>query len=502
MKKTLNIHSQSIVRRWLVGGAAVLSVALVGIATVSAGGSPLSTHSSPTPAPIRSADDLSVAFERVADIVNPSVVSVRSARRATSSGLIRTFPGPFRSFPFEDLFGDESMRFHRPQNQDQGRIEEGLGTGVILNEDGFIVTNNHVIKDADEVTVTLWDESNHTASVVGVDPKTDLAVLKIEAEDLTPAHLGDDSHLRIGHWVAAVGNPFGLSSTMTAGIVSAIGRSRVGLADYEDFIQTDAAINPGNSGGPLVNLAGEVVGINTAIFSRSGGYMGIGFAIPVNMVRDIADSLIENGHVDRGFLGVMIQNLNEDLATSFGHSGTSGALISEVNAGSPADRAGLRAGDIITEVDGSVTEDVDGLRHHIARITPGTTVPLAYVRDGETQECKVTIGQLESEPSLSTQDSKVKSLGMSLESLTPDLARQLDLQAGQKGVLVRKVEPFGAAAKAGIRLNDVILAVQGEPVTSVADFERATRDSTLADGVRMTVQTGASKRFLFLRVIE
>ena len=501
-KKTLAVSSHTLIRRLLLGSAAALSIASATIAALSAGGSPTSSEPGTALTSVRTADDLSLAFEHVAETINPAVVSVRSARRANAGRLTRTLPSPFRSMPFEDLFGDDWSQLHRPQERSFGRVEEGLGTGVILDEDGYIVTNNHVIKNADEVTVTLWDETSHTASIVGVDPKTDLAVLKIEAEELTPAILGDDSNLRVGHWVAAVGNPFGLSSTMTAGIVSAVGRSRVGLADYEDFIQTDAAINPGNSGGPLVNLAGEVVGINTAIFSRSGGYMGIGFAIPVSMVRNIADSLIEHGRVYRGFLGVMIQNLDKNLAASFGHESSTGALVSEVNPGSPAEEAGLVPGDIITLVDGKAIEDVDTLRHQVASITPGTETRLVFIRDGEEQEVGITIGQLESEPSFTVRNGKVKSIGMSLETVTPELARRLNMRRDTQGVLVTSVEPFGAAARGGVRLNDVILAVQGEPVANVAEFERVARDSDLTEGVRLTVQTGAAKRFVFLQVID
>ena len=468
-------HTRSRKFQWTLGGIATLAVATAGYAATADG--PVPKAGAPSePRCVHSADDLSIAFERVADSIHRSVVSIKSVNRVETKQAVQVLP--FHGLPFGDLFGFQGDAFRRlhPSVPPHGFVQQGIGTGFIVSEDGYILTNNHVIKDADEVTVSLWDDSTHAASVVGTDPKTDLAVLKIDAEGLVPAPLGDDERLRVGHWVAAVGNPFGLSSTMTAGIVSAVGRSRVGLADYEDFIQTDAAINPGNSGGPLVNLAGEVVGINTAIFSKNGGYMGIGFAIPINMARAIVDSLIEDGYVERGFLGVVIQNLSEDLAASFGHDGTDGALVSDVPEDSPADRAGLEPGDIIVRLDGRTIEDVDALKLMVANTRPGTTVAVELVRGGDALTKEVEIGELEPAPVATAAKANAKSLGMNVETLTPRLAQRLQMSDRQTGALVTRVEPFGVAAQAGVRLNDVILEVDG-----VGDRERRRLRARLRD---------------------
>jgi len=491
-------HNQLKRTQRLVGGLVALAIAGAAYATTASNKRVLapSDDLTGTTSCVHSADDLSTAFARVAESIRESVVTVKSVNR------IEALPADtlsFRRFPFGDLFGQWTHPRIQPQLPEHGFAQQGHGTGFIVREDGYVLTNNHVVKDADEVTVTLWDESTYAASIVGTDPKTDLAVLRIEADELKAAPLGDDSTLRVGHWVAAVGNPFGLSSTMTAGIVSAVGRSRVGLADYEDFIQTDAAINPGNSGGPLVNLAGQVVGINTAIFSRNGGHMGIGFAIPINMAKTIVDSLIEDGHVERGFLGVMIQNLDRGLAESFGYDSREGALVSDVHEDSPAEAAGLQAGDIITRFDGKLIDDIDTLRLQVANTRPGSTVTVEYVRAGEALSQDIEIAELEPGAGLAPSTSNSRSLGMKLETLSPALAQRLDLDSTRKGVLVTSVEPFGVAALAGIRLNHVILAVNGTEVDGVEDFDRAVRAADLSKGARLTVLSGSSKRFVFLR---
>ncbi|MFQ5505013.1 MAG: trypsin-like peptidase domain-containing protein, partial [Planctomycetota bacterium] len=279
-----------------------------------------------TPTSSCALEELSSAFARVADRIKPSVVSITSVRRVTAA---RLGGGPFQSQPFEEFFGHRFFeQFLNPRPPDKGYVQQGMGTGFVVTKEGHIITNYHVVRDSDEVTVKLSTGKSYEAEVVGADQKTDLAVIKVQADrDLVPAALGSSEELRVGYWVIAAGNPFGLSSTITAGIVSAVGRTHVGIADYEDFIQTDAAINPGNSGGPLVNLRGEVVGVNTAIFTKSGGYMGIGLAIPVDMAKTIMKSLIDKGRVVRGWIGVNIQNLNEGLARSFGYDSADGGVL-------------------------------------------------------------------------------------------------------------------------------------------------------------------------------
>jgi serine protease Do len=306
--------------------------------------------------------------------------------------------------PFEfnnpfDLFNDEFFRrFFGPRLPERGQPRKyrqtGQGSGFIVSKDGYILTNHHVVGDADRITVTLSDGREFTAKTVGTDPKSDVAVIKIEADNLPILPLGDSDALEVGEWVMAVGNPFGLSHTITVGVVSAKGRSTVGITDYEDFIQTDAAINPGNSGGPLINLTGEVVGIITAIFSRSGGYMGIGFAIPVNMAKAIQKQLVETGKVIRGSLGVNVQNLSKELAESFGLDSTDGVLIAGVTKDSPADKAGLRRGDVIVEFNGRNIENVGQFRNLVALTIPGTKIKLVLIRGGKRSDLAVKLGRI------------------------------------------------------------------------------------------------------------
>ena len=328
----------------------------------------------------RLAEELSQAFERVAETITPSVVTI-STESTPKKSKAKQGDDPLRKF-----FGDDFLDKMVPTPQ------RGLGTGVIVDEQGHIITNNHVIGESTEVSVRLSNERTVKAKVVGTDPRTDLAVIKIKvkAELPKPAKLGDSEKLKIGEWVVAAGASFGLDNTITAGIVSAKGRALSGGSQYEDFIQTDAAINPGNSGGPLVNLRGEVIGINTAIVSKSGGYMGIGFAIPINMAKQVLGSLITNGKVTRGWLGVGIQNLNEDLARSFDYDATEGALVGHVDPKGPAKKAGLQQGDIIVQVGNDRIKNVNQLRNLVAGIKPSTTTELTLIRAGRKETKSVT----------------------------------------------------------------------------------------------------------------
>jgi len=488
-------------RRTLWIGTLTLLIAAIGIGLGLSG-----TERTALAAPSASHDeansvrDLSVAFERVAETIRPSVVNISSVRKVrVSEGHGRLI---LPDSPFREFFGDEFFeRFFAPRFRQRDLLQRSLGSGVIVSEDGYIVTNNHVVRGADEVVVRLADDRTFTAKVVGTDSQTDLAVLKIDADDLKPAKLGDSDALRVGEWVVAVGNPFQLSFTITAGIVSAKGRANVGIADYEDFIQTDAAINPGNSGGPLVNLRGEVVGINTAIFTRSGGYMGIGFAIPANMVRSVMKSLIEEGRVVRGWLGVVIQDLNEGLARSFGYDSTEGVLISDVLPDGPGDRAGLRPGDIITEYEGREVPNMLRLRTWIAETRPGTRVTLKVFRDGKTRNVEVRIGERESEEVAGSESpGSPGDLGMTVRDLTPDLARRLGYDPDMRGVVITQIEPLSPAERAGLQAGDVIVSVQGERVSSVREFRRALRKYDPKEGVRLGVRSGRMRRFVFIQV--
>ncbi len=452
---------------------------------------------------IGEAADLSEAFKQVARSVRPSVVHITSVRRVRGAERPRApLPPGFDRDPFRDFFGDDFFDrfFDRRAPGPQREFEQrGVGTGVIVREDGYILTNNHVIAQAEEVEVKLSTGATHTAEVVGTDPKTDLAVLKIDVNDLTAAVLGDSGDLEPGEWVLAVGNPFGLEQTVTAGIISAVGRADVGIAEYEDFIQTDAAINPGNSGGPLLNLRGEVIGINTAIVAGPGGFQGIGFAVPITMAQVVMESLIETGEVRRGWLGVLIQDLDEDLAQSFQYATTDGVLIGDVTRDSPAERAGLQSGDIIVEYDGEPVESVHDLRNRVAQTKPEETIEIKVFRDGETRTVEVTIGLLETARGVPERDPAPAELGLSVETLTSERARRLDAE-GIEGVVVTAVEPGSPAQQAGVRQNDVILSVNGAAVPDTDTFSEALAQADPQRGIRMRLWSRGQIRFVVLRV--
>ena len=450
------------------------------------------------------AQQLSSAFEYVAESARPFVVNVTSTARVERPVMRNPF-GP--GSPLEEFFGRDFFdRFRQqpPGGNGGGQLRRGQGTGFVVSADGYILTNNHVVEGADEVTVRMSDERDYRAEVIGTDPKTDLAVLKIEPEDdLQAAPLGDSDALRVGEWVVAAGNPFGLSSSVTAGIVSAKGRANMGITDYEDFIQTDAAINPGNSGGPLLNLRGEVVGINTAILSRSGGYMGVGFAIPVNMARSIMTSLIEDGRVVRGWLGVAIQRLDPDLAESFGYGGEAGVLIAEVNENTPASRAGLESGDIVVAFDGDPVESMERFRADVAATRPGSEVELEVFRDGSFERIDVEIGELEGDVVVAEgEDQAGPELGITARAVTPQIARELGLDPELRGVVVTGVEPLSPAARAGLRRGDVIQDVQGAPVRDLEEFRSALTSVDTEHGVRLAILRGGTRLYILLKSLS
>jgi serine protease Do len=462
-----------------------------------------STTAGPATTGVQTADDLSAAFADVAEEVHSAVVSIRSIKEVHPVRSDMRLPAPFEDSPLGELFGKHFGPFQGPSVPDQGLVEEGQASGFVTGDDGYILTNNHVVGGADQVRVTLSDGSTYGAEVVGTDPATDLAVIKIDAGHLTSIPLGDSDNLEVGEWVVAAGNPFGLSSTITAGIVSAKGRNRMGIVDYEDFIQTDAAINPGNSGGPLVNLHGQVVGINTAILTRTGANMGVGFAIPINMAKSVMKDLIEHGSVVRGFLGVQIQNLNKDLASSFGFNGTAGALVASVQPDTPAEKAGIKVGDIITEFDGKPVTDIDSFRFLVARTAPGTKADVTVFRDGESTPLTVTVGELAPMHAAAQSGAGTESeWGMAVQTLTPDLAARLGYDQTMQGVVVTQVDPLGAAADAGIRPLDVITEVQGRAVGDAREFHRILEKSNLSKGVRLTLRSGDAQRFVFFRLTD
>jgi serine protease Do len=448
---------------------------------------------------------LSDRFHDVALALQPSVVSISSVKKVSAGTQDRSTPMPQLPEEFREFFGDGLDRFFQFPAPRGGFVQRGLGSGVIVSDDGYILTNSHVVRDADEVTVILSDDRQSVAEVIGHDAATDLAVLKVNQTDLIPASLGDSNKEKVGRWVLAIGSPMGLDQTVTAGIISATGRANVGIADYEDFIQTDAAINPGNSGGPLVNLKGEVIGINTAIASRTGGNMGIGFAIPSNMASRIQQAIIEHGGVERGWFGAMIQNLTEDLAASFEFDSTDGVLLGDVVPEGPAAEAGLQAGDIVVKFDGKTIDNANELRNRVAETEPGTKAKMRVFRDGEYREVTVEIGRRDEDQAMpvgSAQPATSEDLGLTVQSLTPEIAAQLNLDANDEGAVITRVDPSGLAYRAGVRSGDLIVAVNNRPIANVSDFRAALNDNPPSDGIRLQLKREGFSRFVYIKSTE
>jgi Do/DeqQ family serine protease len=438
----------------------------------------------PTPDSRRLLRALEDAFVFVADRATPSVVnvSVKVKPEARPEGGA----SPEMEERFREFFGPELFErfFRRRAPRDEGRA---AGSGVVVDPRGYILTNNHVVENATEIEVRLSDDRKFKAALVGRDGRTDLAVLKIEnpAGPLPVADLGDSDRQRVGQWAIAIGNPFGLDRTVTVGIISATGRTHVGVATYEAFIQTDASINPGNSGGPLLNLDGRVVGINTAIVSSG---QGIGFAIPINMARDIMTQLINRGKVVRGWLGVAIQDLSPELAASLGVKEDAGALVAAVMKDGPAAAAGLRPGDVIVEFSGAAIKDVPDLQKRVAAVEPGRAAPVTVMREQKTVTLSVKIGEQPPDDAMKAEAGD-EILGLTVEPLTPETARQNRL-AARSGLLVTEVAPGSAGAAAGIRPGDAILEVNRGPVGDAAAFRQAVAGSSRASRCRC-ISSGA-----------
>jgi serine protease Do len=412
-------------------------------------------------------------FSAVVKKVQPAVVNIASTKVVRSSD--RGPSSPFFSDPFfRQFFGDQfDPLFRVPREQ----REHSLGSGVIVNTDGYLLTNNHVVQDANDIKISLSDKRELKAKVIGTDPKTDIAVLKVEAKNLPVVVFGDSSKVEVGQFALALGNPFGIGQTVTMGIVSAIGRGGLGIEDYEDFIQTDAAINPGNSGGALVNSQGELIGINTAILTGGGGgNQGVGFAVPIAMAQQVMEQILQHGKVVRGWLGVVVQPVNTPMAKAFGLKDPHGALIGDVKPDSPAARAGLQKGDIVLELDGKPVTDSRDLSLRIGSIAPGSDVKLKVFRSGTERELTVRLGEMPAKMAQTPgqKGSAGRSLeGLSVDELTSDVARQIGLPPGTKGVVVTDVQPGSAVAEAGLRRGDVIQQVNHKTVTNVNEFQGA-----------------------------
>ncbi len=402
------------------------------------------------------------AFAAVAAEVQPAVVTVFSEKTVRTGSPHAG--NPFGNDPFMQRF------FRQPRPRERERRQEGMGSGVIVSPDGYILTNNHVVDGADKIRIEMTDRRGFDAEIVGTDPKSDLAVLRIQADDLPSVPFGDSDSIRPGEWVLAVGNPFGLQHTVTYGIVSATGRGNLRLADYEDFIQTDAAINPGNSGGAMVNLKGELIGINSAIVSRSGGYQGIGFAIPVNMARGIMSQLIKTGKVSRGFLGVEIREVDDETAEGLGVEARKGVLVVNVQQGTAAQEVGIKRYDVITQVNGEGVESVPEMRNRISQTPPGTAVKLTVLRDGRERTFKVKLGEVESEAADAEPASrKQDKLGWEVQELTREIADRLGYE-GYSGALVTQVRDGSVGERKGLRRFDLIVEVNQQSIASVDDY--------------------------------
>jgi serine protease Do len=419
------------------------------------------------------------SFAPVVKKVAPGVVKIVMTSKLSGA----TVPDGFGfDDPFWRRFFGVPFGRQMPNRQFSVPRQHGLGSGVIVTKDGYILTNNHVVDNAEELKVTLQDGREFTAKVIGRDPKSDVAVIKIDAKDLPVVSMADSEKVQVGDVVLAIGNPFGVGQTVTTGIVSATGRGNLGIEDYEDFIQTDAAINPGNSGGALVDIEGRLIGINTAIFSGSGGNQGIGFAIPSDLARTVMDSLIKHGHVTRGYLGVMIQDVTPALAKEFRLKDSTGALVGDVVPKGPADKAGFKNGDVVLEYNGKKVPDSRRLRLAVGGTKPGTTVPVKILRDGSTRNLEVTVQQLPGSEQLaqsSTPNSGDNGTlnGVTVSDLDQQTRQELKVPDSVNGAVITEVQPDSPAADAGLKQGDVIQEINRRPVKTAEEAVRLTENT-------------------------
>jgi len=424
------------------------------------------------------------AFTELAKKVTPAVVNISTISK-------KKVIEPFFEFSplFEDFFGERRGRPHY-------RREKSLGSGFIINKEGYLLTNDHVVRDAESIQVKLSNEKVYKGKVVGADPKTDIAVVKINAsEDLPFAVLGDSDKLLVGQWAIAIGNPFGLDRTFTVGVISATGRSNMGIETYEDFIQTDASINPGNSGGPLLNIYGEVIGINTAIVAAG---QGIGFAIPINMAKQELPQLIQKGHVARGWLGVSIQPVTQEIARSFGYNKSKGALVSDVIGGSPAAEAGIRQGDIITRFAGNEVKDVQHLQRMAAETPAGKSVDVEVFRKGKLVKLSLTMGSAERSQQRQVKPREMEPsnwMGLTVDALPPSMQMQ-----GARGVVVTDVEAGSIADEGGLQQGDIIVSINQRPIASLTDFKKVAREAEKKGSVALLVKRGDASIYFAFRV--
>jgi serine protease Do len=414
------------------------------------------------------------SYASVLKNVLPSVVNISSSKVVKAKDQ----PGEMRMDPFfQQFFGGEGGPFGTPKD----RREKSLGSGVIVSPEGYVLTNNHVVDGATDVKVTLADKREVEAKVIGTDPKTDVAVLKIDASNLKPITLGDSSNVEVGDTALAIGDPFGVGQTVTRGIISATGRGNLGIEDYEDFIQTDAPINPGNSGGALINDRGELIGINTAILTHGQGSEGIGFAVPVNLAHQVMDQILKNGKVVRAYMGILPQDMTTDMAKAFGQKDARGVVVGDVTPNSPAQESGIRRGDILLEMNGRPVENSNHLRNSISMMQPGTEIKLKMLRGGSERDVTVKLAEMPTETAMAQpgDEGSTKTLeGVEVSNLTPNMAERLGLPSSTTGVVVTDVDPSSKIADAGLRKGDVIQEVNHQPVKNVSEFQSAMKKNS------------------------
>jgi serine protease Do len=433
------------------------------------------------------------SFADLAERVNHAVVNI-STTQVVKESPMQPFTGP--NSPFKDFFGDEFFkRFFGDSPQSQMKTH-ALGSGFVIDNDGLILTNNHVVEKADEIKIKTDTGKEYDAKVVARDPKTDIAMIRVKAGDdfPKPAQLGDSTAIRVGDWVMASGNPFGLGNTITAGIISAKGRV-IGAGPYDDFLQTDAAINPGNSGGPLFNMNGEVVGINTAIVAQG---QGIGFAIPINLVKDILPQL-KSGKVTRGWLGVMIQDITPELAESFGIKQTKGVLVGDVVQDGPADKAGLKRGDVITSVSGKDVDSAHALSRLVASSSPNAQVTVQIVRDGKNKDIKVTIGTMPEETAEAPSPPKESAWGMTVQNLTADLAQRFGWDENERGVVISEIKPGSPAGEGKLRPGDLIKEVNRQKIQNLRDYNQALQKLKKDESLLLLIKRGKNTFYVALK---
>ncbi|HBG25780.1 MAG: hypothetical protein A2Y10_02200 [Planctomycetes bacterium GWF2_41_51] len=446
-------------------------------------------------------------FAEVAEKVSPAVVFISTEQQVTQR-LPENYFNPFEDFQndefFKRFFGPQfRQRQQQQQPRERKQVRRSQGSGVIISADGYILTNNHVVKDANTITVKLSDDKELKAKVVGTDPETDIAVIKVEGNDLPTAQLGDSDTLKVGQWVLAIGNPFGLSHTVTAGIVSAKGRTNIGLPDvqFQDFIQTDAAINFGNSGGPLINIDGQVIGINSAIYSSSGGYMGIGFAIPVNIAKYVYEQIVSEGKVIRGYIGIYGQDVTPEMAELLGAKGQKGIVVHRLVEDSPAAKGGLQNGDIIIKKDGKAIDSWDTFRNEVARTAPGTKLELTVIRDGKEEKVTIELATRpgQTAPADEEEEQAADKIGITVQNLTSDMARQFGFK-NETGVVVTAVEQGSPAENAQITVGTLILEVNRQKVKDVEEFRDLIKKS--GNSILLYVRQDDISRYIVIKIGE